>query len=210
MNGRLWTSAQDQSGQESIRKPVWGDLDGWRRNKRDVEDRMMLASRRRAAAVGRQRPANNADEEFAIDDGDEDAWVHDGIDDIQIDPETKRAASEISSSLADDTNTIDSEYEPQQQQVLNRTKVTTISEVIPIDQARAESSGDDPSDSSTRLSSRYVKPNSQDYLPAALLSLDQARQLIDQASYHQQRQQQQPYVTWRAQHNSEHDPRWRR
>lgn len=166
------------------RRPTWADLDGWRRDKREIEDRTRLASRREAARA-LARANNQNEEEFAIDDGDEDAWVHDGIDDIQIDPETKKAASELSSSWSDDGNTIDSEYEPnhqQQQQLVNRTRVTTISEVIPTSAAAAAAGHDSGFADSTSLSSRYVSRPQQRYLPAALLSLSQASRLVEKAA----------------------------
>ena len=90
---------------------------------------------------------NNKDEDFAIDDGDEDAWVHDGIDDIHIDPETKRAANEVSQDNSENSN-IDSEYDPasgqqqpssssreeqqQEQQLGDGESIRTIARVIPV------------------------------------------------------------------------------
>lgn len=86
--------------------------------------------------------ADEMDAAFNVDDGDEDAWVHDGVDDIQIDPETRRAATELS---YDQEPSIDAEYDPHgppqsgqagaldddAEPIVNRTRVTTISEVIP-------------------------------------------------------------------------------
>lgn len=82
----------------------------------------------------RTRSARPADDEFEVDaDGNEDAWVHDGVDDIQIDPETKRAASELSY----DEQSIDAEYEPKST-LVNKTRITTIAEVIPMVQTDGE------------------------------------------------------------------------
>lgn len=203
---------------------IWNDLEGWRRNKRDIEDRIILASRQAAARVRQNQRERGSDglsgdksDDFTIDDGDEDAWVHDGVDDIHIDPETKRAASELSQ----DEKSVDSEYD-QPQPVVNRTRVTTISEVIPM-QAPAEADGNGgaygeqqgagPSggQSSTRRDSRFALPpggpkngddNDNDdneaegdstgatnYLPAALLSMDQVQQLVQQ-----QQQKHNPYA----------------
>lgn len=152
---------------------IWQDLEGWRRNKRDIEDRIVLASRR--AAQRRRANINNQgeDPDFVVDDGDEDAWVHDGVDDIHIDPETKKAASELSY----DEKSIDSEYEPKEQ-VANRTRITTISEVIPInlDSDSQQSTNDNQQDD--RESSKIVTH----YLPASHLSIDQVQRLINNKS----------------------------
>lgn len=175
----IWTTREPKPA-ESGPKPIWGELDGagWRRNKRDIENRIRLASSRSNSRTRSNVASAPDDESFAIDDGDEDAWVHDGIDDIHIDPETKRAASEVSSSV--DDSSIDSEYEPKEQQLVNRTRVTTISEVIPIAAPEGAAGADDSGDS-TSLSSRYMRPAASvsGYLPAALLTLDQARRLVE-------------------------------
>lgn len=117
-----------------------------RRNKRDLEDRIVLASRRAAA---------RANDDFNVDDGDEDAWVHDGVDDIHIDPETRRAASELAS---DTERQLDAEYdpsEPAEGRVLNRTRITTIAEVIPM-RAPSTSADEGQDEDSTRRSLRVL------------------------------------------------------
>lgn len=138
----------------------------------------MLASRR---AEQRRRASNRDADDFSVDDGDEDAWAHDGIDDIHIDPETKRAASELSL----DEKSIDAEYD--QAQVPNRTRVTTISEVIPMTSNNQDSGQDNElsianDKDSTRISSRFLPAPSKPttYLPAAMLSLEEAQQIIGQ------------------------------
>lgn len=133
-----------------------------RRNKRDIEDRIVLASRRAARQERNREPPEDLD--YAVNDDDVDAWVHDGVDDIHIDPETKRAASEHSY----DEKSIDAEYEPREAP-LNRTRVTTIAEVIPIGQEDSGQGGD---------SSRLVRH----YVPAAHLSLEQIQRLIQSQS----------------------------
>lgn len=184
---------------------IWSDLEGWRRNKRDIEDRLVLASRR--AAIRRRHSdgsdevgsgKKNEDEDFAIDDGNEDAWVHDGVDDIHIDPETKRAASELSQ---DESSSIDAEYEPnggggsggsgggqgsESPPVVNRTRVTTISEVIPMsnsDEIDSVTSNRGPADESSlghriQLVATAALPNGP-HLPASYLTLDQVQRLIE-------------------------------
>lgn len=176
------------------------------RNKRDIEDAISLASLRRQAAQRRKEA-----DEYNVDDGDEDAWIHDGVDDIQIDPETKKAASELSF----DEKSIDAEYDPHQMKadenkIVNKTRVTTISEVIPMNVPT--DFGDGPMEDkdftgdkdSTRINSQYLPPPSQTtrtmtppaltkttstipailttshLLPASYLSLDQAQQLVAQ------------------------------
>lgn len=125
----------------------------------------MLASRRNA-----QSARANEDPDFVVDDGDEDAWVHDGVDDIHIDPETKRAASEHSY----DERSIDSEYEPreeQQDRIKNRTRITTIAEVIPMSvDGNSESGGGGDGESSSKLVERF--------LPAAHLSMAEIERLM--------------------------------
>lgn len=192
---------------------IWSDLEGWRRNKRDIEDRLVLASRRAAAAAAASRrpPADghaargNNDEDFAIDDGDEDAWVHDGVDDIHIDPETKRAASELS---RDESNSIDAEYDPNNggaahesespPPVVNRTRVTTISEVIPMnsDELDSISPPKQPAGPAAPWPGRRVQmmasaagPGAGPLLPASYLTLDQVQRLID-AQRHQEEPEQ--------------------
>lgn len=179
---------------------VWRDLEGWRRNKRDLEDRLTLASRR-----AERRDRQQTDDDFTVDDGDEDAWVHDGIDDIQIDPETKKAASELSY----DERSIDAEYEPyahKEPPILNRTRITTIAEVIPMSD---DSEGADRD--STKVNWRFLPPQSPSqqhthsgtesegwssnqptvYLPASYLTIDQAQKLIDHQQQQLHRQQNQ-------------------
>lgn len=149
---------------------VWSDLEGpaWRRNKRDLEDRIVLASRRAAQKRKADEAASQEDPDFVVDDGDEDAWVHDGIDDIHIDPETKRAASELSH----DERSIDAEYEPKEQ-LANRTRITTISEVIPMNMD-GQSGDEQGSPSNDRESSKVI----QHYLPASHLSIDTVQRLM--------------------------------
>lgn len=127
--------------------------------------------RRHKRQVGQQPGADSDD----IDDGEEGGWVNDGVDDISIDPETQRAASEHSYGL--DKN-LDAEYEPE---VANRTRVTTITEVIPIslrpsddqdDQDERQDSADDSS-----VNSRYLAAPAAP-LAAAQLSLQQAQRLV--------------------------------
>lgn len=145
---------------------------------------------------------NNKDEDFAIDDGDEDAWVHDGIDDIHIDPETKRAASELNRD--NEQTSIDSEYDPNSGQagqstsasqpaIVNRTRITTIAEVIPL--VKDEADLEDADDSSRLMPSTGRAPSmfasalpatAGNYLPAAYLSLDQVQELIDKQQQQQQ------------------------
>lgn len=179
---------------------VWSGLEGWRRKKRDLEDRILLASRR--SIKRRRRMSNKANDyglndEFNVEDGDEDSWVNDGIDDIHIDPETKKAASEMSM----DEKSIDSEYDPHQKadesKIVNRTKITTIAEVIPM--KVAADFGDGPEDKdSTRINWRFLPPSqtqagagaavervptlitTAQLLPASFLSIDQAQELVAQ------------------------------
>lgn len=111
-----------------------------------------------------------------MDDGDEDAWVHDGIDDIHIDPETKRAASELS---RDESSSIDAEYDPSGasgqaqasagEPIVNRTRITTIAEVIPMGASDLEPTG------AVQLLSGTASAR---YLPAAYLTLDQVQRLV--------------------------------
>jgi len=84
------------------------------RPKRDLtSSQPQRAAPAEVASTDRDRHVDKSDayrdEDFAIDDGDEDAWVHDGIDDIHIDPETRRAASELA---REESSSIDAEYEP--------------------------------------------------------------------------------------------------
>lgn len=165
-----------------------------KRNKRDIEDAISLASLRQRQAAQKRKEAD----EYNVDDGDEDAWIHDGVDDIQIDPETKRAASELSF----DEKSIDAEYDPHQMKadenkIVNKTRVTTISEVIPMNVPT--DFGDGPMEDkeftgdkdSTQIDSQYLPPppptttiptilTAHQYLPASHLSLDQAQQLVSQ------------------------------
>lgn len=180
---------------------MWADLEGWRRNKRDLEDRLVLASRRAAlrskhptsdgggASSGEGVAATQRDEDFAVDDGDEDAWVHDGIDDIHIDPETKRAASEHSY----DEKSIDAEYDPHQKQesnVVNKTRVTTIAEVIPMnvdafDQEEAPSSQVMSSSSSSTSRMQHDKHNQHQHKPTGADST-RRQQMAQQRQVHMQ------------------------
>jgi hypothetical protein len=171
---------------------IWADLDGWRRNKRDIEDRIVLASRRAGLRQRRRADDKSNDDDFEVDDGNEDAWVHDGVDDIHIDPETKRAASELSRDEA----SIDAEYEPQgggggggggqegeSQPVANRTRITTIQEVIPMNTDELDSGSLDR-DHQHRLgsvlgSAASVRANSGPLLPASYLTLGQVQQLLE-------------------------------
>lgn len=177
-----------------------GELEAaWRRSKRDLEDRLVLASRRdqRRQRNKKAAAASKDEDEFSVEDGDEDAWVHDGVDDIHIDPETKKAASELSY----DERSIDAEYEPHGQKeppVLNRTRITTIAEVIPMnDEANEEANERD----SSKLDWRVLPAPALEqrrpagslaqaaFLPASYLTIEQAQKLIGQQ--HEQLEQQQ-------------------
>lgn len=169
----------------------------------------------------RRRIRDDIDGSFNVDDGNEDAWVHDGVDDIHIDPETRLAANQLNQDQA--ANSLDAEYEPQsgnQQDssgndgsnqgdnnaaasnsvlptdedgnpIVNRTRVTTISEVIPTrvrpqdGDAGAESqennNDDDDNQDSSLIHNQYAFPETykQQYLPAAHLSTDQIQQLFN-------------------------------
>lgn len=175
------------------------------RNKRSLQaSDFRRAERRKRAPRQRNRPPSDEDD-FSVEDGDEDAWVNDGVDDIQIDPETKRAASELSH----DERSIDAEYEPyasKEAPVPNRTRITTIAEVIPMSDDSYSDLGD-----STKVERRFLpapplqaesQPNraaeqataakarttlnggqasfqqAAAYLPAAYLTIDQAQKLI--------------------------------
>lgn len=166
-----------------------------RRIKRDLDDVASELQRRLAAEAKRQSIRLNSkpeDLEFQMDDGDVDAWVHDGVDDIHIDPETRQAASQLSH----DERSIDAEYEPHQASeqdvpIVNGTRLTTITEVIPM---RRDQSGYDNDDESpenhrdtSRISARYatapfLRGRTNLYIPAAYLSMDQAVKLMDSAT----------------------------
>lgn len=174
--GRWLRAAASSAPSESGRgHPAWRSVEesNWRRNKRELARRAAPANERRTSSTSSLKSDNYRDEDFAIDDGDEDAWVHDGIDDIHIDPETKRAASELSK---DETSSIDSEYEPgggdsaahQQKPAVGTPEEGAISEVIP---SRAGSS-------SAGWRARAAGP----LLPAAYLSIEQVQALVGQAS----------------------------
>ena len=153
----IWSAPQTNSVRRRWRRSIWqslGEPAG-----RPVRQRGSRARAEARAPLG----DNYRDEDFAIDDGDEDAWVHDGIDDIHIDPETRRAASELS---RDEQASIEAEYAEQQPvgsaPLVNRTRVTTISEVIPTGAGEAERG--------------QVAP--APLLPAAYLSLEQVEALV--------------------------------
>lgn len=161
---------------------IWSDFEGLRRNKRDLEDRIVLASRRAARRNKASSAGQGGDnDDFSVDDGDEDAWVHDGVDDIHIDPETKRAASELSY----DEKSIDDEYRPYQQNqdaVMNRTRITTITDVIPMNVQDSDSDGGvdgGGSGDSSRVITRFLRPPGA-FLPAAWLTMDQVQRLFAQ------------------------------
>lgn len=170
-----------------------------------------------SSAAGEGSPSSDDIEgSFPVDDGNEDAWVHDGVDDIQIDPETKRAASELNSDQA--PSSLDAEYEPvgggggggpassadggdgQQaassvgvptdedgNPIYNRTRVTTISEVIPTRVEGADSMMGEPDDEgvdnleSSLISTQYAQapPTQGSFLPASHLSREQVQQLFN-------------------------------
>lgn len=104
-------------------------------------------------SLAKRATTRQPEDEFGVDeDGEEDAWVHDGVDDISIDPETKRAASELSY----DEQSIDAEYEPKSN-VVNRTRVTTIEEVIPMVQQPQQHSDEGQRQSSLKRP-QYAAP----------------------------------------------------
>lgn len=172
----------------------------------------MLASRRRhESRRANDNNNNNNEDDFAVEDGDEDAWVHDGVDDIHIDPETKKAASELSV----DERSIDAEYEPyahKEPPVLNRTRITTIAEVIPMNTDDADSNDKDSSKVNWHFLSPPTSASSGNtgapaaasqkspsvYLPASYLTIDQAQKLIGQ-QHEQLRQQQRQLESQRKQ-----------
>lgn len=125
-----------------------------------------------SASTNKQHNNNdNGDGDADADYGGDDAWVHDGIDDVHIDPETKNAASEMSY----DEKSIDAEYAPyQQRQQQNKTRLTTITEVIPIlsdgvsgdplepddvDEADPDADNSERHQDSTQLDSEHREPH---------------------------------------------------
>ena len=145
---------------------------------RRIDDISRRIELRKQVRKPRSRSGSNEDVDF----GDDDSWVHDGVDNIHIDPETKRAASELAH---DEANSIDAEYEPNENSndgagtsgaaadeaptYVNRTRVTTIAEVIPV----PTSDDGDNSDGGSQAAS-----SSGAYLPAAYLTHAQAQALI--------------------------------
>lgn len=198
------TYDEPEDAQDTLRVERWlgrpREASVLTRKRRDLEDiGISPANEELARPIPTTRRSDDMDGSFNVDDGDEDAWVHDGVDDIQIDPETRRAASELS---YDQERNIDAEYEPNGRQtnpvvevdedgdpIINRTRITTISEVIPtrVDQ------------DSSKISETYLAPpevtilsdesqadmvegksKARDYLPASQLSFDRVMEAMGQ------------------------------
>lgn len=249
-NDESYEDADDQ--QESSLRHRWMEPPGTarslsRRPKRDIEDvsswstpdvmenRIPLEQEQEnAQSRVRRRIQDDIDGSFNVDDGNEDAWVHDGVDDIHIDPETRHAANQLNQDQA--ANSLDAEYEPQGSgagqsagadeqsetgdnkaasssalptdehgnPIVNRTRITTISEVIPTRVRSQEGGGggggDDDQESDSRdfqdeqafdnqdssvIKKQYAFPESlksqqeNGYLPASHLSIDQIQQLFN-------------------------------
>lgn len=170
------------------------------RHRRDIDGLgMNPANEELANVIGTERRADDMDGTFNVDDGDEDSWVHDGVDDIQIDPETKQAASEHS---YDQDKSIDAEYDPHSGQqsnlipsvdddtepIVNRTRVTTITEVIPtrVDEDASKISERFSSPPETVILSdrngHSLEPDADQssYIPASQLHFDQVIRALGQ------------------------------